>query len=131
MKTLVKITFIAVLAIVLSSNANAQMHDHSKMSSSSASTSANGVTAQTKTETLKVSGNCDMCKASIEKAAKIDGVSKAEWSKKAKTLTTTFDPSKTSIDAIGKKIAAVGYDNEKAKATDVAYDKLPSCCKYR
>lgn len=129
MKTLVKITFIAVLAVVFNSNANAQMHDHSKMSSSSAST--NGVATQGKTETIKVSGNCDMCKASIEKAAKIDGVSKSEWSKKAKTLTTTFDPSKTSIDAIAKKIAAVGYDNEKAKATDVAYNKLPSCCKYR
>lgn len=112
MKTLVKITIIAFLAFVFTSNTNAQ-------------------SATTKTETLKVSGNCDMCKARIEKAAKIDGVTKAEWSKKEKTLTATFDPSKTSIDAIGKKIAAVGYDNEKAKATDVAYNKLPSCCQYR
>jgi len=128
MKT-VKIIIIALFSVALGSNSFAQMHDHSKMSSSSAST--NAVTSQTKTETLKVSGNCDMCKASIEKAAKIDGVTKAEWSKKAKTLTTTFDPAKTSIDAIGKKIAAVGYDNDKAKATDVAYNKLPSCCQYR
>lgn len=128
MKT-VKIIIIALFSVVLGSNANAQMHDHSKMSSSSAST--NGVTTQTKTETIKVSGNCDMCKARIEKAAKIDGVTKAEWSEKAKTLTATFDPAKTSMDAIGKKIAAVGYDNEKAKATDVAYNKLPSCCQYR
>ena len=112
MKTLVKITIIAILAFVFTSNTNAQ-------------------TATTKTETLKVSGNCDMCKASIEKAAKIDGVTKAEWNKKAKTLTATFDPAKTSLDAIGKKIAAVGYDNEKAKATDAAYDKLPGCCQYR
>ena len=112
MKTLVKITIIAVLAFVFTSNNSA-------------------FAANPKTETLKVSGNCDMCKSSIEKAAKIDGVSKAEWSKKAKTLTTTFDPAKTNIDDIAQKIAAVGYDNEKAKATDVAYDKLPSCCKYR
>ncbi|MBL7969253.1 MAG: heavy-metal-associated domain-containing protein [Prolixibacteraceae bacterium] len=107
------------------------MHDHSKMSSSSASASTNGVTAQAKTETIKVSGNCDMCKARIEKAAKIDGVTKAEWNKKDKTLTATFDPAKTSIDAIGKKIAEAGHDNEKAKATDKVYDKLPSCCLYR
>ena len=112
MKTIVKITIIAILAFVFTSNTNAQ-------------------SATTKTETIKVSGNCEMCKASIEKAAKIDGVIKAEWSKKAKTLTTSFDPAKTSIDAIGKKIATVGYDNDKAKATDVAYNKLPSCCKYR
>lgn len=130
MKT-VKIIIIALFSIVLGSNANAQMHDHSKMSSSSASASTNGVTTQTKTETIKVSGNCEMCKARIEKAAKIDGVTKAEWSEKAKTLTATFDPAKTNIDAIGKKIAAAGHDNEKAKATDVAYNKLPSCCQYR
>jgi len=112
MKTLVKIILIAILAFVFTSNTNAQ-------------------SATTKTETLKVSGNCDMCKARIEKAAKIDGVTKAEWSKKDKTLTTTFDQAKTTIDAIGKKIAAAGHDNDKAKATDVVYDKLPGCCQYR
>ena len=112
MKTLVKITIIAILAFVFTSNTNAQ-------------------SAATKTETIKVSGNCDMCKARIEKAAKIDGVTKAEWSTKTKTLTATFNPTKTSIDAIGKKIAAAGHDNDKAKATDVAYNKLPSCCQYR
>lgn len=112
MKTLVKITIIAVLAFVFTSNNSA-------------------FAANPKTETLKVSGNCDMCKARIEKAAKIDGVTEAEWSQKTKVLTATFDPSKTSIDAIGKKIAEAGHDNDKAKATDVAYDKLPSCCQYR
>lgn len=112
MKTLVKITIIALLAVVFSSNNSA-------------------FAANPKTETLKVSGNCDMCKARIEKAAKIDGVTKAEWNKKDKMLTATFDPSKTSIDAIGKKIAEAGHDNEKAKATDAAYNKLPGCCKYR
>lgn len=112
MKTLVKITIIALLAVVFTSNNSA-------------------FAATPKTETLKVSGNCDMCKARIEKAAKIDGVTKAEWSEKTKTLTTTFDPAKTSIDAIGKKIAEAGHDNDKAKATDKAYDKLPGCCQYR
>lgn len=111
MKT-VKIIIVAILAIVITSPVYSQ-------------------SATTKTETIKVSGNCDMCKARIEKAAKIDGVTKAEWSKKDKTLTATFDPAKTNIDAIGKKIAAAGHDNDKAKATDVVYDKLPGCCKYR
>ncbi|MFA5329923.1 MAG: cation transporter [Prolixibacteraceae bacterium] len=112
MKTLVKITIIAILAFVFTSNTSAQ-------------------SATTKTETLKVSGNCDMCKTRIEKAAKIDGVTKAEWSKKDKTLTASFDPAKTNIEAIGKKIAAAGHDNEKAKATDKVYNKLPGCCQYR
>ena len=87
--------------------------------------------AEKKSGELKVFGNCDMCKARIEKAAKIDGVTKAEWSVKNKTLTATFDPAKTNIDAIGKKIAAAGHDNDKAKASNVVYDKLPSCCQYR
>lgn len=112
MKTFVKITIIAVLAVVFNLNNNA-------------------FAANQKTETLKVSGNCDMCKARIEKAAKIDGVTKVEWSQKTKTLTATFDPAKTNIDAIGKKIAEVGHDNDKAKATDAAYNKLHRCCKYR
>lgn len=112
MKTFVKITIIAVLAFVFTSNNSA-------------------FAANPKTEKLKVSGNCDMCKARIEKAAKIDGVTKAEWDKKDKTLTVTFDPAKTNMDAIGKKVAAAGHDNDKAKATDKAYDKLPGCCQYR
>lgn len=130
MKT-VKIIIIALFSVVLGSNSFAQMHDHSKMDMSKTNTNSKMDMTSGKTETIKVSGVCEMCKARIEKAAKIDGVSKAEWSEKAKTLTATFDPAKTSIDAIGKKIAAVGYDNEKAKATDVAYNKLPSCCQYR
>jgi len=112
MKTLVKIILIAVLAFLFTSNVNAQ-------------------SATSKTETLKVSGNCDMCKARIEKAAKIDGVSKAEWNKDTKMLAVTYNPAKTNADAIGKKVAAAGHDTEKIKAEAKAYDKLPSCCKYR
>jgi periplasmic mercuric ion binding protein len=111
MKT-VKIIIIAILAIVFTSNVYSE-------------------SATTKTETIKVSGNCDMCKARIEKAAKVDGVSKAEWNKDSKMLAVTYDPAKTNVDAIGKKVAAAGHDTEKIKAETKVYDKLPSCCKYR
>jgi periplasmic mercuric ion binding protein len=83
-----------------------------------------------KTETIKVSGKCEMCKSSIEKAAKIDGVSKAEWNKDSKLLTLAYNPSKVTSDAVQKSIAMVGYDTEKFKATDAAYKSLPSCCQY-
>ena len=116
MKTL-KIIIVVLLAIVLGFNSYAQMHDHSKMVS-------------IKTETLKVSGNCDLCKARIEKAAKLDGVSKAEWDAKSNILSVTFDPAITNMDQIIKKIAAVGHDNGKVKANDKAYNALPGCCKY-
>ncbi len=111
MKT-VKFILVALLAIVITSTVYSQ-------------------SATIKTETIKVSGNCDMCKARIEKAAKIDGVSKAEWNKDTKILAVTFDPAKINTDAIGKKVAAAGHDTEKVKAEAKAYEKLPSCCKYR
>ena len=117
MKTL-KIVIVAFLAIVLNTNINAQTQAGSKISS-------------TKTEKLKVSGNCEQCKARIEKAAKIEGVTKAEWSTESKLLAVTYDPSKTNMDQIGKKVAASGHDNEKAKADDKAFSALPGCCKYR
>ena len=115
MKTL-KIIVIALMAVVLVSNSQAQTQAVSKA---------------TKTEKLKVSGNCEQCKSRIEKAAKTDGVTKAEWSTESKILVVTFDPSKTSLEQIGKKVAASGHDNEKAKADEKAYSALPGCCKYR
>ena len=85
---------------------------------------------QQKTETLKVWGNCDMCKTRIEKAVKADGATSADWNKTTKILTVTFDPSKTSVDSFSKKLAAVGHDTEKYKADDKAYEALDSCCQY-
>jgi len=117
MKT-VKLFFAALMLAVMCSSVSAQV---------AASKSA----VASKTETLKVQGNCGMCETRIEKAAKLDGVSKAEWNSETKLLAVTYDPSKTNLDQIGKKIAAVGHDNEKAKADDKAYGSLPSCCKYR
>lgn len=86
--------------------------------------------AQSKTETFKVYGNCEMCKKRIDKAAALDGVSKAYWNKDSKIMSVTYDASKVSVDAIQKKIAGVGYDTEKFTADDKAYGQLPDCCQY-
>lgn len=85
----------------------------------------------TKTETIKVSGQCELCKARIEKTAKVEGVTKAVWSDKTKMLTLVYNPMKVKSDDIQKRIAAVGHDTPKYKATDKAYNALPGCCKYR
>lgn len=127
MKT-VKIIIVALLAVVLGSNSYAQMHDHSKMDMSK--TNSKMDMASTKTETIKVWGECETCQATIEKASKVDGVSKANWDKTTKLLTLVYDPSKVKSDDIQKKIAAVGYDTEKYKADDKVYAKLNACCKY-
>jgi periplasmic mercuric ion binding protein len=87
-------------------------------------------TGTQKTETLKVWGNCDMCKTRIEKAVKAEGATSASWDSKTKMLTLSYDPSKTNLESFGKKLASVGHDTEKFKATDDVYAKLPGCCKY-
>ena len=87
--------------------------------------------AATKTETIKVSGVCEMCESKIEKAAKVPGVTKADWNEKTKILTLVYDASKVNSLDIQKKIAAVGYDTPKFKATAAVYNALPGCCKYR
>ncbi len=92
--------------------------------------SGQGTDQATKTESLKVWGKCDMCKTRIEKTAKAEGASTAEWDIKTRMLTVTFDPSKTSKDALSKKLASVGHDTEKYKAPDDVYAKLPGCCHY-
>ena len=129
MKT-VKIIIVTLLSGFLGLNSYAQMHDHSKMDMPKTSTDSKMDMASAKTETIKVWGNCNMCKARIEKAAKVNGVSKASWDTKTKMLSLTYDPSKTNSDDIQKKIAAVGHDTEKFKADNKAYAKLDDCCQY-
>jgi copper chaperone CopZ len=114
MKT-VKYIAIFLVTLVITAGAHAQ----------SASKSAS------KTETVKVYGNCGMCKERIEKAAKLDGVTSAEWNKDSKMLTLVYNPSKVKSDDVLKKIAAVGHDSDKFKADDKVYNALHSCCKYR
>lgn len=80
--------------------------------------------------TVHVWGNCDKCKATIEKSCKIDGVSEAAWNEDSKLLTLKFDTSVVKLDGILQAVAKAGYDNEKFYADDYAYNKLPDCCQY-
>lgn len=87
--------------------------------------------AETKTETIKVYGNCNMCKEKIEGSLKKkDGIISKKWDTKTKMLSVTYDPGKITIKQIGEKIAAAGYDNEHAAAKDEVYGKLHHCCQY-
>jgi len=85
---------------------------------------------QSKTSTLKVWGNCATCKARIEKAAKIKGVSIANWNIITKVLSVTYNPAQTNVDQISRAINAAGHDTERNKAATKAYNALPGCCKY-
>ena len=86
--------------------------------------------AQSKSETLKVSGECGSCKKKIEAAAKKAGASYAVWNVNSKELTIKYNSTSTNSAKIQKAIADVGYDTPDFKATDEAYNKLDGCCQY-
>ena len=81
-------------------------------------------------ETVKINGNCGMCKKTIETAANIDKVAKVNWDTQTKTATVSYDKNKTTIEVILKRIADAGYDNEKFVAPDEVYNNLHGCCQY-
>lgn len=83
-----------------------------------------------KNETIKVWGNCGMCKSKIEKAAKVGGASAANWNEETKVLNVSYNSSTSNSLKIQKAVAASGYDTQDFKADDKAYNKLMSCCKY-
>jgi copper chaperone CopZ len=71
-----------------------------------------------------------MCKETIEGSLKVDGISKAEWNTESKQMEVNYDSTKINLDAIQKHIANVGYDNDKYKGDETAYNNLHECCKY-
>ena len=78
-----------------------------------------------------VYGNCVMCKARIEDAAKGKGVIAASWNSESKVFTLQYNPQQTTTDKVEQRIADVGHDTEKKKAKDFIYKALPDCCLYR
>ena len=83
-----------------------------------------------KTESVKIYGNCGMCKTKIEKAGNLKNIAKVDWDADTKMATLTYDDAKTNQDEILKRIALVGYDSEKFLAPANVYSKLPGCCQY-
>lgn len=82
--------------------------------------------------TFGVSGNCEMCKDRIEKAAiSVKGVATAVWDVKSKKINIEYDDKLTNLNVIQKSIAMIGHDTEKVKADVKTFDALPDCCKYR
>ncbi|RKD16336.1 mercury transporter [Pelobium manganitolerans] len=82
------------------------------------------------TETVKIYGNCGICKTTIEKAGNVKKVASVDWNKDTKMATLTYDGNKTNQDEILKRIALAGYDSEKFRAPDDVYAKLAGCCQY-
>ncbi|RQO39353.1 mercury transporter [Chryseobacterium sp. KBW03] len=84
-----------------------------------------------KTSTIKIYGNCDMCKTNIEKAGNLKNISSVVWNEDTKMAALSYNAQKTNEDEILKRIALAGYDSEKFLAPDDAYNKLAGCCQYK
>lgn len=80
---------------------------------------------------IEVSGNCDMCKKRIEKAAfSVKGVKYAQWHADHQDLHLIIDETKCSLDDVRKAVAKAGHDTDKVKAKDADYEGLHDCCQY-
>ncbi len=111
-------------------NMKSGTHDHGNMEDKTIELPKQN--ANIEHEEFKVSGNCTMCKATIEKAAmSLDGVNSANWSTETKVIHVSFNKEKVNLASIHKAIAKSGYDTEKETALEEAYVKLPACCLYR
>jgi periplasmic mercuric ion binding protein len=84
-----------------------------------------------KETTFKVYGNCEMCKKTIEGSLKdMEGIGAANWDVEKKLITIAYDASEINEGDIHKRIAGVGYDTDKERGSDEAYQELPGCCQY-
>lgn len=92
-------------------------------------TFANAQSKNSVTETVKINGNCGMCKKTIETAAN-NKTAKVNWNKDTKIATITYDSKKTNLNEVLKRVADAGYDNEKFTASDAVYSNLHGCCQY-
>jgi copper chaperone CopZ len=93
-------------------------------------TACNAQIKNAKTESVKIYGNCGMCKTTIEKAGNVKKVAQVDWNKDTKMATLTYDSSKTNQEEILKRIALAGYDSDQFLAPDDVYNNLPGCCQY-
>lgn len=92
---------------------------------------SNAQIKNSKTETVYVSGNCGMCKSTIEKAGSRKNTAAVIWNQDSKTAIITYDAIQTNRDEILKRIALAGYDSESFFAPEETYAKLPDCCQYK
>lgn len=95
-----------------------------------AATSCTAQIKNSKTDTVKVWGNCEMCKATIEKAANKKATAKAVWNDETKQAIITYNTKTTNLNEVLKRIALAGYDNAVFAAPDAAYNNLSGCCQY-
>ncbi|MCZ2356815.1 MAG: cation transporter [Bacteroidia bacterium] len=81
--------------------------------------------------TFEVWGNCNMCKKTIEKAARIEGVKSAVWNKGTHKMHVIYHNSVTSPEKVQQAVAKSGYDTELYYGDEESYKNLHTCCQYK
>ena len=80
---------------------------------------------------IEVSGNCEMCKKRIEKAAfSVAGVKSAIWHPDDQILHVVLNEEKATVGLVQKAIAKEGHDTKDVKASNEKYDSMHGCCQY-
>ncbi|MCC6839313.1 MAG: DUF3347 domain-containing protein [Flavobacteriales bacterium] len=82
-----------------------------------------------RTAEVRIAGNA-ATEAAIENAAFVKGEATADWHADNQQATITFDSTRTTVDAVLRRIAEAGYDNERYLAPDAAYAALPEAAHY-
>ena len=89
----------------------------------------------TETVVIKTMIYCDHCKSCSDCGGKLEkdlsfnkGIKMVVLDERAMTVTVTFNPKKTSAQAIRQSITKYGYDADELKADPEAYAKLDACC---
>lgn len=73
---------------------------------------------------------CDMCKEKIENyLAHQYGITSVKVDVKKKITTVTWITDRANIEVIKTAIANAGYDADDVTADEIAYKRLPKCCK--
>ncbi len=73
---------------------------------------------------------CNSCASNIEKALQgLEGVKSAKVNLGKKIAAVNFDEGKLKLADLENAIAAAGYDANETKREAAAYDKLDACCK--
>ena len=112
MKTIIKTIALVILAMLLNNTTFAQ-----------ATKKADVVKIQT-------SAVCGMCKDRIEQNMAYEkGVTDVVLDLDTKIVTIKYKTSKTNPDKLRLAISKLGYDADNVAADNVAYEKLPPCCK--
>jgi len=82
------------------------------------------------TKTFKVKAKCVSSKEIIKSAGNQKRISTVSYNANEGIVTIKFDNTKTTAEAILKKIALAGFDNDQYFAPNNVYEKLAADCKY-